>query len=373
MTAVGSRAALATLVSLDGMGPARLRAVLVDRTPAEALAAVLGGDAPMAPPLGTVSPRCSRELLQRWRSEARGTDPHALLDAYAVAGYGVVMFGEAAYPARLQHDPDPPLLLSIDGDLGRLSDRTVAIVGTRRCSRAGYDTAYRLGSDLAAAGVTVVSGLAAGIDAAAHRGAIDAHGAAPLAVAGTGLDVPYPRANRTLWRDVASAGALISEAPLGARADRWRFPARNRIIAAMAEVVIVVESPARGGSMHTVDEADARSIDVLAVPGPVMARNSEGTNALLHEGRGVVRDATDVLLALGSTAPVAEPVASGLTGRSASEIAVLDAFEWEAVTADQLVLRTRLDVVEVCGILDRLVAAGEVVTRSGWYERTMRA
>jgi DNA processing protein len=366
----GSRAALATLVSLEGMGPARLRAVLAGRTPSEALEAVLALRPPEPSPPDRPAPRISDDLLRRWQRQARTADPSDLLAAYGRGGFEVVMYGERGYPQQLLVDPDPPLVLSIDGDLQRIAMRAVAIVGTRRCTRAGYDTAYRLGRDLSVAGVSVVSGLAAGIDAAAHRGAVDAHGASPLAVVGTGLDVPYPRSNAPLWRAVAAAGTLVSEAPLGARPDRWRFPSRNRIIAGLADLVVVVESPERGGSMHTVDEADARSVDVLTVPGPVQARTSAGTNALLFEGRGAVRDAADVLLALGSVPPAATLEGSRAASRPEPDARVLDAFEWQPATVDLLAVRTGLDPFEVCSVLDGLVASRVVVERAGWYERS---
>ena len=159
-----------------------------------------------------------------------------------------------------------------------------------------------LGRDLGRAGVRVVSGLALGIDAAAHHGALDAEadgGAPPIGVVGSGLDVTYPRAHGALWTAVAAAGVLVGEAPLGAAPEPWRFPARNRIIAALGSVVVVVESHPRGGSRHTVDAAEARGRQVLAVPGSVRSPASRFTNELLADGCHPARDVTDVLVALG--------------------------------------------------------------------------
>ena len=176
----------------------------------------------------------------------------------------------------------------------------VAIVGTRRCTRYGFDLARELGADLAAAGVQVVSGLALGIDGAAHRGALDAAGGAPpIGVVASGLDVVYPRAPPAAVGGGRHRGSLLSECPLGTAPEAWRFPARNRIIAALADAVVVVESAGAGGSMYTVEEALARDRPVLAVPGSVRSAASAGTNRLLAEGAGVARDADDVLAAIG--------------------------------------------------------------------------
>src|SRR5204862_1786721 len=145
-----------------------------------------------------------------------------------------------------------------------------------------------------AAGVAVISGLALGIDGAAHAGALEADIAPPIAVVGSGLDVIYPWRHRALWGAVEKQGVVLGEAPLGAAPEPWRFPARNRIVAALADVVIVVESRETGGSMHTVAEALRRDRPVFAAPGPVRSPTSTGTNRLLRDGAQVVCDATDV-------------------------------------------------------------------------------
>src|SRR5262249_38747100 len=148
----------------------------------------------------------------------------------------------------------------------------------------GIDVAFELGRDLAAAGVAVVSGLAVGIDASAHAGALHAATSPPIAVVGSGLDVIYPRRNAVLWREVERRGLVLSQAPLGALPEKWRFPARNRLIAALADAVVVVESGTTGGSLHTVTEAVRRDRVVYAVPGPVRSDASAGTNRLLADG-----------------------------------------------------------------------------------------
>jgi DNA processing protein len=254
----------------------------------------------------------------------------------------------------------------------------VAIVGSRRCTRYGRDVAFDMGRDLAAVGVRVVSGLAVGIDGAAHLGALAAgDGAAPpVAVVGSGLDVVYPRAHARLWGQVAEAGVLLSEAPLGARPEQWRFPARNRILAALAHVVVVVESRAAGGSRHTVDHAEARGVTVMVVPGPVRSASSAFTNELLHAGRGPARDATDVLVEMSLQGHLVRIPKDGPGGSAEPEgphqAAVLAAVGWEAASLDQLVARTGLGPAQVSVALARLEVGGWVVGGGGWWEQVRR-
>jgi DNA processing protein len=228
--------------------------------------------------------------------------------------------------------------------------------------------AFELGRDLAAAGVRVVSGLALGIDGAAHRGALAAGGAPPVAVVGSGLDVVYPPSHSTLWQQVAGAGLLLSEAPLGARPEPWRFPFRNRIIAALAEVVVVVESAEKGGSRHTVEAAMARDRPIMAVPGSVRSPVSSYTNGLLADGCAPVRDAVDVLVALGlSSAP--KPRAESRPPPGPDEAPVLDALGFEPATFDDLCARTTRTPGQVSVALARLQAGGWVAEQAGWWDR----
>jgi DNA processing protein len=288
------------------------------------------------------------------------------------AGIGVAVVGSPAYPRALVGDIEPPAVIFHRGTPDAISGPRVAVVGTRRCSPTGAGVAFELGRDLAAAGVAVVSGLASGIDGAAHRGALAAGGAPPLGVVGTGLDVVYPPGQTRLWRAVAAAGVLLSEAPLGALPERWRFPARNRIIAALADLVVVVESHRRGGSLHTVDEADRRGRDVMAVPGSVRSAASEGTNALLAEGRAPVCSIDDVLVALGLAGRSGTGAASPRDRRATPHGAdqpVLEAVGWQPSTLDQLLARTGMSLAALAPALDRLCDAGWVARRGGWYER----
>jgi DNA processing protein len=277
--------------------------------------------------------------------------------------------GDACWPASLVDDPKPPAALYVDGDVSVLDAPRVAIIGTRRCSASGRDVARQLGRELAEAGVCVVSGLAYGIDGAAHGGALQG-AAAPVAVVGTGLDVVYPPQHRDLWRAVAAKGAVLSEYAPGTPPERWRFPARNRIIAALADVVVVVESHAGGGSLHTVEAALERGRTVMAVPGSVRNAASAGTNALLAAGSPPARDAEDVLVALGLEPSVwARSAAKGAPPPEGDLGAVLDAVGWEASTLEQIADRLDAPLGPVAVHLLTLVGDGWISQNAGWYER----
>jgi DNA processing protein len=189
--------------------------------------------------------------------------------------------------------------------------------------------------------------------------------------------VVYPRRHAQLWADVAAAGLLLSEAPLGAAPEPWRFPVRNRVIAALSEVVVVVESHVRGGSRYTVEAAAERSRTVMAVPGSVRNPASAYTNALLADGCPPARDATDVLVALGLSSAGAAAPAPALSGSPADrrpapgpvEAGVLDALGWEAASLEGVVLRSGRAPAEVMVALAHLERDGWVTSRQGWWER----
>jgi DNA processing protein len=231
--------------------------------------------------------------------------------------------------------------------------------------------------------VVVVSGLARGIDGAAHEGALagwEAGGAPPVGVAGSGLDVIYPPGHARLWTRVARAGALLSEAPLGARPEAWRFPWRNRLLAALSQLVVVVESHLGGGSMLTVDAAARRGVPVMAVPGSIRSPASAGTNTLLAEGCAPVRDTADVLAALGlSQAGTLDHEATdgrspGIDGAAAGtgldvDQTVLKAIGHEPTTTEAVLRRTGLGLGQAAAALDRLEEAGLLRGGDGWWER----
>jgi DNA processing protein len=360
----------AALAGLPGMGPARLRAVLGVLSPPRAWEALRRGippwsDATIAAALGAQGER----ILAGWHEAARSTDVHAVWQRTVDLGIGVALHGDAGYPAALLRDVEPPAIVFHKGAPERIAGTRVAIVGTRRCTSTGAGIAFELGHDLAAAGVAVVSGLASGIDAASHRGALAAAATPPIGVVATGLDMAYPGNQHDLWELVASTGVLLGEAPPGAGPDRWRFPARNRIIAALADIVVVVESHRRGGALYTVDEADARGTDVMVVPGSVRSPAAVGTNDLLAEGRPPVRDVTDVLLALGLTAKPRHEEVDPRDPLLPDDKPVLDAVGWQPASLDQILLRTGRPLHQLAVSLDRLCDAGWLHQRGGWYER----
>lgn len=367
-TSEDERAALAALVSLPGMGPARMTAV-VDRagSAVEAWSLVRRGD------LDGIDLRCVAkrvELVEGWRGAAGREDPADVLARHRAAGVVVLLPGDGHWPSVLATDPEPPRVLFVRGDPALLERPGVAVVGTRRCTAGGAHVAGRFGAGLADAGLTVISGLALGVDGAAHRGALGA-GGVPVGVVGSGPDVVYPARHRALWAEVADRGVLVGEAPLGARPERWRFPARNRIIAALSLAVVVVESGARGGSMTTAEEAADRGVPVLAVPGSVLAEQSIGTNRLISEGTPVARDVADVLAALGVHVPAGTPRLFDLAPATASGPGGAVAAVLSAVPAsvEQIATAAGVTVAEAVTSLARLEASGAVRRVPGGYER----
>lgn len=283
----------------------------------------------------------------------------------------VVLATDPSYPSVLRGDHAAPAVLFVRGNLATFAQRRVGVIGTRAASAAGRHFARGLGRDLSHNGVAVVSGLARGIDAAAHHGVIDAFdsgSSGPIAVVATGLDVVYPREHAKLWHAVAECGVVISESPPGCGPDAFRFPLRNRIMAAASEVLVVVESRASGGSMITVEQALARSITVMAVPGAPQSESSVGSNRLISQGAATVCDATDVLVALGLDHQRHITRSETRVPPSADEQVVLAGLGGGPLTFDQLVERLHLPIAEVALRLGRLEAHGWVVANAGWWE-----
>ncbi|HSR93389.1 MAG TPA: DNA-processing protein DprA [Solirubrobacterales bacterium] len=275
------------------------------------------------------------------------------------------------FPVGLRDALDAPWALVGRGDpalLERLTtEEAVTVVGARRASTYGREVARELGRDLAAAGLAVVSGLAFGIDACAHRGALDS--GLTIAVLGCGADVAYPAAHRSLWRRIGESGLVLSELPPGSGAWRWTFPARNRIMAALSGMTVVVEAAERSGSLITVDLAADLGRDLGAVPGPVGSRLSAGPNNLLAGGACLVRGAQDVLDAmLGPGARRIERAGPRLDPR---QQAVLEALELGAETCDAVAAGLRLGGGEAAATLADLEALGYVTcSLVGVYTRT---
>jgi DNA processing protein len=225
-------------------------------------------------------------------------DPRAARARCAAAHLTAICCHDAAFPEALRDGPDPPAAIHLAGRPERLAELlhapAVAVVGARAATEYGVEVAQALGRGLAGAGVTVVSGMALGIDSAAHEGALHG-GGSTIAVLGSGADVVYPPRKRGLHTRLVSEAAVISEFPPGFTPRRWSFPARNRIIAGLARLTVVVEATERSGSLITAEMARDLGRDVGAVPGPVTSPRAAGANALLRDGAHVIRDAQDAL------------------------------------------------------------------------------
>ena len=369
--------ALVELCSLPNMGPARLRMLLDGRAAPEAIEHLRDG----RPSVLTALRACrgvDEQLIAVWRRGAAAAFGRAALDGPPV-GAGLLDAHDRAdvwlcVPARSEaaelwaSDPEPPVLLFGQGAHIDLSVRRVGIVGTRRCTAYGRTVAQMLGAGLAAAGIAVVSGLATGIDGIAQRAALE-RGGPVIGVVGSGLDQVYPASNRTLWADVASHGTLLSEYPLGRRAAPWQFPARNRIVAALCEVLVVVESGATGGSMYTVDAAAERDRPVMAVPGPINSDASAGPNRLLADGCAPVCDVDDILSALGEPAGGAAAAAAHQMPAEPLDRQILDELTAGPRTLDELALRTGAALGELASALGRLELSGWASETGGWWEK----
>jgi DNA processing protein len=275
------------------------------------------------------------------------------------------------FPAGLRDAADAPRTLIGRGDPGLLAqlrpDGAVTVVGARRASTYGREAARELGRELAAAGLVVVSGLAFGIDACAHRGALDS--GLTVAVLGCGADVAYPAAHRSLWRQIGERGLVLSELPPGSGVWRWTFPARNRIMAALSGMTVVVEAAERSGSLITADLAADLGRDLGAVPGPIGSRLSAGPNNLLAGGACLVRDAQDVLDAM--LGPGVRRIERAGPRLDPAQQAVLEALELGAETCDGVASGLRLSGGEVAVTLADLESLGYVsCSLVGVYTRT---
>lgn len=362
----GELAALAALASLPSIGPRRLQMLLAHHRPDDAFERLAGG--------GDLDPMFVRatdgELLRRLRRQAAEAAPDQVVAACEANAITVLGRSDPRYPAQLAVDPDAPEVLFVRGDITAVDARRVGIVGTRHATASGRATAAELGEALADAGVAVVSGLARGIDAAAHRGVRAGSGPGrPIAVVGSGPDVRYPKPNADLWEWVASHGVLLSEWPPGTPPDGWRFPQRNRILAALCEVLVVVESRRTGGSLITARAAADRSVEVMAVPGSPRCSASEGTNQLLVDGAAPVTSVDDVLMMLGldhrrqAQLPFdPRPVPDALQSE------VLAVCELQPCTIDTMVDEIEAPLSAIALAAARLERSGWLIEAGGWFE-----
>lgn len=358
---------VASLAGFRNMNVHRLSALLRHHSPEEAWHVVLGE----LPSTGLVANVLGNSKVRdMWRRCASERPPEEIWARCLELGLTVLPYGHERYPAGLLDDPFPPPVLFVRGDLGLLAGRRVGIVGTRNATAAGREAARSLGLGLGAAGVHVVSGLARGIDGYAHRGVLASEGAGrPIGIVASGLDVIYPREHRDLWEAAGNCGLLLSEAPPGVPPEPHRFPLRNRIVAALSEVLVVVESRERGGSLITAAQAIERDVTVMAVPGAIGKRASLGTNSLLCDGAAPVTGVDDVLTALSLQHSRSAVLAADLRARPrGGDIAVYRVLYADPRTIDGVALALSLSLIEAAMSLARLESAGWIAEADGWFE-----
>jgi len=278
-------------------------------------------------------------------------------------GFRFLPRSDDRYPPQLRAIHDPPAGLFVRGaaNVELLARPAVAVVGARACSSYGKQVARMLGRELAAAGVVVVSGMARGIDGEAHRGALEA-GEKTVAVLGCGVDRDYPAAHRSLAREIAEAGLIVSEYAPGVDPMPWRFPARNRIIAGLTHATVVVEARERSGALITADLALEEGREVFAVPGEITSRLSAGSNQLLRLGAAPATSAADVLESFGLEPAVAPLPELGPAGEG-----VLARLRDSPATADELAHVSGVAAAELAVVLTELELAGVVAEAEGLY------
>ncbi len=348
------RALYVTLNAINGITPRRFWQIMEQESLVRALWAG-AQDAAAALGLGP-------ELLRR----VRRAEPERFLKAEEVRVREVrgriILHGEPAYPRGLMEIADPPPVLYVVGELCKEDRLALAIVGSRAASTHGRLHAERIASKLAARGLTIVSGLAMGIDTWAHRGAL-AGGGRTVAVLGCGLDYPYPKHNRELRRAIARQGALISEFRMGARPVPMNFPRRNRVISGLAMGTLVVEAAEKSGSLITARYALEQGRDVFAIPRNIDAANSSGVNALIQRGAKLVQGLDDIVEELPAAvqqylAVKEKGTAQGAPGGDFEAATLLELIEGEPIHIDELTRKTTMAPAAISSLLMKLELQG---------------
>jgi DNA processing protein len=289
----------------------------------------------------------------------------------------IITRGDARYPHLLKHITDPPPLLFVTGDPQALQTPQLAIVGSRNPTPTGIETARQFAASLAQTGLTITSGLALGIDAASHQGALEC-GQPTIAVLGCGLDEVYPARHRRLALQISGQGALVSEFPIGAGVKAAHFPRRNRLVSGLSLGVLVVEATLRSGSLITARLASEQGREVFAIPGSVYNPLARGCHFLIRQGAKLVETVTDILEELGTLAAVSQEVAPDLPPPSEKNLLdagcqqLLECVGYEATTIEQLVARSGMAVATILSQLLILELHGLVVTMPGGYMKCPR-
>jgi DNA processing protein len=273
--------------------------------------------------------------------------------------YQLIAFRDTGYPVILAEIPDPPLVLYVRGQAEILHTTAIAIVGTRRCSRYGRETARRIAGELATLGIIVISGLALGIDGEAHRGTLEA-GGRTVAVLGTGVDEIYPSEHASLAKEVEASGALVSEFPLGTKPRKENFPRRNRIISGLSRGVLVVEAPFRSGALITARTALEQGREVFAIPGRADNPNAAGPHSLIRDGAKLTSGAKDILEEIAPqlaqqtlSAPQAQE-SLPLFDLDPDEKKVYEVLDRDPTPVDTIITESGLEASIVAGVLLRL-------------------
>jgi len=277
----------------------------------------------------------------------------------------IVTLADSNYPQALLNIPDPPLFLYVKGNLNLLNRSALAVVGSRSATPQGINNAEAFAKSLSDAGLCIISGLAHGIDAAAHRGALRGQGGS-IAIVGTGLDIVYPAANRDLAHALAQQGTLVSEFPLGTPPLAANFPRRNRLISGMSLGCLVVEASLQSGSLITARLALEQGRDVFAIPGSIHAPQSKGCHALIKQGAKLVEAAHDILEELNGTIETPAHV----PGSEEENPLLLEHLGFDPIDADTLSLRCGLTIAELSAMLLTLELSGRIcVLPGGLYQR----
>lgn len=341
---------LITLTLIPGIGPLTARALLERfETPGQ----ILDARESALREVPGIGPRVASRIAAA-RSEL---DPEAELDLCRKGEVDILAPPEDAYPANLHEIPDPPPILYVRGALEPVDALAIGVVGSRHCTPYGLRMAERLAAGLARVGLTVVSGLARGIDGAAHRGALKA-GGRTIAVLANGLSQVYPPEHEPLAAEITTRGAILSEVPMGQPPLAQLFPQRNRIISGLSLGVVVIEATPRSGSLSTARHAMEQNREVFAVPGPADSLASRGCHRLIRDGARLVETVDDILEELGPLAREVSPGANDVPVRhpaeltlSDSERAVLGRLGDQPVGIDELIGLTRLTAQQIVSTL----------------------
>ena len=356
MPADADLAAWIDLSLVPGLGNQAFRALLATfGLPHQVL------DAPRAQLARIVSAAAADAILDR----ARQPQVCQALEWAAQPGHAIVTLADSQYPKQLLEIPDPPPLLYVQGDVGLLAAASLAVVGSRNATPQGTANAEAFARSLSAAGLTIVSGLALGVDTAAHRGGL-AGSASTVAVLGTGIDVAYPKQNESLAAEIAARGAVVSEFPLGTPPLAGNFPRRNRLISGLSRGCLVVEAALASGSLITAKLAAEQGREVFAIPGSIHSPLSKGAHALIKQGAKLVESAQEVLEELHGVVPAPERA----TAVPEAGHDLLQYMGFDPCDIDTLVQRSGLTVQIVSTMLLRLELEGRIGNLpGGLYQR----